>query len=43
LEIKKNILGEDHPDYATSLTSIGSVYNKTKSYDKALEINLKSL
>eukprot|EP00669_Euglena_mutabilis_P007139 TRINITY_DN251_c0_g1_i1.p2 TRINITY_DN251_c0_g1~~TRINITY_DN251_c0_g1_i1.p2 ORF type:complete len:106 (+),score=11.68 TRINITY_DN251_c0_g1_i1:41-358(+) len=36
-------LGEDHPDVATTLNSIGSVYESQGDYSQALEYHGKAL
>ncbi len=35
LEIRKNILGEEHPDYATSLNNLAGLYKSTGDYAQA--------
>jgi CHAT domain-containing protein/tetratricopeptide (TPR) repeat protein len=35
LDIRKNVLGEQHPDYAKSLSKLGSLYIKLGDYPKA--------
>ena len=37
LNIRKKILGEEHPDTATSYNNIGSIYNNMGDNKKALE------
>ena len=43
LEIKKDVLGEDHPNTAHSYNNIGNVYRNLGDYDKALEYHFKGL
>ena len=50
LEIKKKVLGEEHPDYAMSLNNLGILYKITGDYKaveplykQALEIKKKTL
>ena len=43
LNIRKNILGEEHPDTASSYYNIGSIFIKMRNYNKALEYNELSL
>ena len=42
-EIKKDVLGENHPDTAISYNNIGVVYYNLGDYDKALEYYNKAL
>ena len=35
LEIRKNVLGDKHPDYATSLEDLGWLYENTGNYSRA--------
>ena len=37
LDIRKQLLGENHPDTATSYNNIGAVYDDKGDYDTALE------
>ena len=37
LDIRKQVLGENHPDTATSYNNIGAVYLRKGDYDAALE------
>jgi hypothetical protein len=41
MNIRKEILGEEHPAYATSLNNIAYVYKKKGEYNKALDLYLK--
>ena len=43
LEIRKDVLGEKHPDTASSYNNIGNVYCNLGNYDKALEYHFKAL
>ncbi|MEE0961827.1 MAG: DUF2225 domain-containing protein [Bacteroidales bacterium] len=43
LKIRKEVLGEKHPDTAGSYIGIGSVYKILGDYDKALEYHNKAL
>ena len=50
LEIRKKALGEEHPDYATSLNNLAALYHAMGAYDRAeplyrqaLEIRKKAL
>jgi tetratricopeptide (TPR) repeat protein len=43
LEIRKSVLGENHPDTASSYDNIGIVYRNLGDYDKALEYHFKAL
>jgi tetratricopeptide (TPR) repeat protein len=50
LEIRRQVLGEQHPDFATSLSSLASLYGSMGRYEDAeplyrqtLEIRLKAL
>jgi tetratricopeptide (TPR) repeat protein len=50
LEIRRNVLGEEHPDTALSLNNLGALLQAMGDYDgarpyyeKALEINRKVL
>ena len=43
LEIKKDVLGENHPNTAMSYNNIGEVYRNLGNYDKALEYFSKAL
>ena len=43
LKIWLQVLGENHPDVATSYNNIGFVYNNLGEYDKALEFHQKAL
>ena len=35
LEIRKKVLGEEHPDYATSLNNLAELYCAMGAYDRA--------
>jgi serine/threonine protein kinase/Tfp pilus assembly protein PilF len=35
VEIRRHVLGEDHPDYATSLNALGELYKSMDEYAKA--------
>ena len=35
VEIRRRVLGEDHPDYATSLNNLGVLYDAMRQYDRA--------
>lgn len=41
-DIRKMLLGEDHPDYATALNDIGYCHSCLGNYDKALEYHMKA-
>ena len=43
LEIRKQVLGESHPDVALSYNNIGVVYDAQGYYDRALEYHQQSL
>lgn len=43
LEIRKDVLEENHPDTAASYNNIGIVYDELGDYDKALEYHNKAL
>lgn len=43
VDIHRNILGENHPDYAISLGNLGSLYHTMGNYEKAEECGLKAL
>jgi len=43
LNIRKAVLGEDHPDYLTSISFLASQYNRMGKYDKAETLFLKAL
>ncbi len=38
LEIRKEVLGEKHPDYAMSLNNVGTTYGEMGSHQKALNL-----
>ena len=43
IEIRKNVLGENHPDYAASLGSLGNLYYTIGDYSQAEQYYLQSL
>ncbi|MBF2064985.1 MAG: tetratricopeptide repeat protein [Calothrix sp. C42_A2020_038] len=43
LEIRLNILGEDHPDIATSLNNLAGLYDSQKCYEQAEPLYQKAL
>ena len=43
VEIDKMALGENHPDYATSLAGMALVYSKIGDYSKAIEYETKAM
>ncbi len=43
LSIRQKVLGEEHPDTATSYNNIGYVYSELGDYDKSLEYYDKAL
>ena len=43
LEIRKNILGSFHPEYAATLRNIASIYSGEAHYNKAINLNLELL
>ncbi len=43
LDIQQRILGEEHPDTATSLNNVGGTYSELGDYQKALECHEKAL
>ena len=43
LEIRGRVLGQNHPDIATSYNNIGVIYSDKGDYDKALEYHLKAM
>ena len=43
LEIRKDVLGENHPDTADSYSNLGIVYKNLGNYDKALGYHNKAL
>jgi len=43
LQIRKDVLGENHPDTAASYGNLGRLYGKTGEYEKAKEYYLKVL
>ena len=43
MKIKKHILGESHPSYATSLNNLGSLYDDMSDYSKAEPYYLEAL
>ena len=43
LEIRKKVLGEEHPDYAASLNNLGNLYSDMGDFKKAETYHLQSL
>jgi tetratricopeptide (TPR) repeat protein len=43
LKIREEILGENHPDTASSYNNLGNIYSQLKNYDKAKDFNEKAL
>ncbi len=43
LELRKKLLGEDHPDVATSLNNLGLLYNNQGRYEEAEPLYLQAL
>ena len=43
MKIRSQVLGENHPDMATSYNNIGNAYCNRGDYDKALEFYQKAL
>jgi tetratricopeptide (TPR) repeat protein len=43
LKIREEILGENHPDTASSYNSLGNIYYRLLNYDKAKDFNEKAL
>ena len=43
LAIRKKVLGEEHPDYASSLSNLGDLYFKMRDYKKAETYCLQAL
>ncbi len=43
LEIRKEVLGEKHPDYATSLNNLAIYYSDLGDYSKAIELGKQAL
>jgi tetratricopeptide (TPR) repeat protein len=43
LELRKSILGENHPDYATSLNNLALLYKSQGKYDRAEPLYLQAL
>jgi tetratricopeptide (TPR) repeat protein len=43
LELRKRLLGEDHPDVATSLNNLAELYNSQGRYDRAEPLCLQAL
>ena len=43
LKISEEVLGERHPDTATSYNNVGMTYGDLGNYDKELEYKLKAL
>jgi tetratricopeptide (TPR) repeat protein len=43
MEITKNVLGENHPDYATSLNNLAELYHTMGDYSKAEPLYQKAL
>jgi CHAT domain-containing protein/tetratricopeptide (TPR) repeat protein len=43
LEVQKKVLGEEHPDYATSLSNLASLYADMSNYTKAKSLFIQAL
>jgi tetratricopeptide (TPR) repeat protein len=43
LKIRQEVLGENHPDTATSYDNVGNTYSRLEKHDKALEYQKNSL
>ncbi|MBI4646412.1 MAG: CHAT domain-containing protein [Bacteroidia bacterium] len=43
LNIRKEVLGEKHPDYATSLIDLAILYKETSNYSKAEQLFIKGI
>ena len=43
LAIRKEVLGENHPDYANSLNSLAILYDNQRKYDKAEILYIQAL
>jgi tetratricopeptide (TPR) repeat protein len=43
LELRKRLLGEDHPDVATSLNNLALLYESQGRYDQAEPLYLQAL
>ena len=43
MNIRKQILGENHPDYATSLSNLALIYYDLGDYQKSIELNQQAL
>lgn len=43
MEIKKEIFGEDHIEYANSLLSLSNTLNKLRDYKEAQKLYLEAL
>ena len=43
LEMRENVLGENHTDTAQSLNNLAALYNDTKQFDKAQQLYERAL
>jgi tetratricopeptide (TPR) repeat protein len=43
LQVTKKVLGEEHPDYVTSLNSLAGLYYAMEVYEKAEPLYLEAL